>query len=516
MALIDTPRASPTFVASALLLVLVSAAVQYWSRSRARSKLPPGPTPLPIIGNILDIPRNNPWQTFAEWGKIYGDVIHLQVFGKSIILLNSAEATNDLLEGRFGIYSDRPAFPLIDLVGHSKWNFGFMPYGQLWRSQRRLLQEKYTNQAFLRSVEPSHRMVVARYLQNLLRDPEGVFEHIQLRAGQLIMDVTYGVTVEDAMDPFVQTAQHVMDVVAVGLSPPLWLLNPLAIVQGLPSWMGGQTALPGLQRWRSDLEDMRCKPFAQVKESLAKGTARTSYAATLLQEMAPEDGSEVENTIRDTATLAYGAGFDTAVSNAESFLLAMILYPEIQKKGQEEIDRVVGSHRLPDYSDKDSLPYITAMMKETFRWHPPAPTGIPHKLRSDDVYKGMHIPGGAIVMGNVWGICHDPERYPDPMTYNPERFLREDGTFDCSTNDPSRFVFGFGRRVCPGKYFSEDSSWLMIAQFLATFNITAATGEPFPTAEFLPGGVSRPKKFKSTITPRSKAAAELVEHAARD
>lgn len=72
MALIDTPRASPTFVASALLLVLVSAAVQYWSRSRARSKLPPGPTPLPILGNILDIPRNNPWRTFAEWGKLYG------------------------------------------------------------------------------------------------------------------------------------------------------------------------------------------------------------------------------------------------------------------------------------------------------------------------------------------------------------------------------------------------------------------------------------------------------------
>ena len=72
MTLIDTTRASPTFVASALLLVLVSAAVQYWSRSRAKSKFPPGPTPLPIIGNILDIPRNNPWKTFAEWGKIYG------------------------------------------------------------------------------------------------------------------------------------------------------------------------------------------------------------------------------------------------------------------------------------------------------------------------------------------------------------------------------------------------------------------------------------------------------------
>ncbi len=46
------------------------------------------------------------------------------------------------------------------------------------------------------------------------------------------------------------------------------------------------------------------------------------------------------------------------------------------------------------------------------------------------------------------------------------------------------------RSVCPGKYFSEDSSWLMIAQFLATFSITAVEGQPFPQAEFMPGGVS--------------------------
>ena len=75
--------------------------------------------------------------------------------------------------------------------------------------------------------------------------------------------------------------------------------------------------------------------------------------------------------------------------------------------------------------------------------------GIPHLLKEDDMYRGYHIPKGSIVMGNVWGITHDPAKYPDPFAFKPERYLAADGSFDCSTNDPSRYVFGFGRRCAP-------------------------------------------------------------------
>ncbi|KAL1945436.1 hypothetical protein VTO73DRAFT_2287 [Trametes versicolor] len=487
-----------------------------WLRRASKSPLPPGPRGLPLLGNLFDIPRQSAWKTFAAWSKEYGDVVHLRVLGRPIILLNSAEATTDLLENRFGIYSDRPDFPLMNLVGHDKWNFGFMPYGKQWRALRRLFSSKYASPAALQIFYDSHRATMGRLLQNLMRDPERFSEHLRLRSGQLIIDVTYGIMIENVEDPLLKTAEAVMDVTSVALSPPMWLMNPSAIMQFIPRWLGGSAVSLQLQRWRQDLEDLRNVAFDTCKERLSKGLAKPSYSASLLQELAPADGSPEEGMIRDTAALAYGAAFETTIISGEVFLLAIALHPEVQARAQEEIDRVVGTHRLPDFVDRDRLPYVTAIMKEILRWHPPAPTGIPHLLKEDDVYRGYHIPKGSIVMGNVWGITHDPAKYPDPFAFKPERYLAADGSFDCSTNDPSRYVFGFGRRVCPGKFLAEDSTWLTVAQFLAVMSVTIPAGCAPPKVEFVSGAISRPVPFKCEIRPRSAAAAQVIESCVRE
>ncbi|KAH9851148.1 cytochrome P450 [Lenzites betulinus] len=478
--------------------------------------LPPGPKGLPLLGNLFDIPRRSAWTTFADWSREYGDVVHLRVLGRPIILLNSAEATTDLLENRFNIYSDRPEFPVMNMVGH-QWNFGFMQYGKQWRALRRIFSSKYATASALRIFYDSHRATMGRFLQNILRDPDAFSEHLRLRSGQLIIDVTYGIMIESVNDPLLKTAEAVMGVTSFALSPPLWLVNPSAIMQFIPKWLGGSSMSLRLQEWRADLENLRNVAFGICKEQLSKGLAKPSYTSTLLQEMSPAEGSLDEKMIRDTAALAYGAAYETTTVSGEVFLLAIALHPEVQARAQEEIDRVIGSQRLPDFTDRDRLPYVTAVMKETLRWHPPAPTGIPHLLNEDDTYNGLHIPRGSIVMGNIWGITHDPAKYPEPSAFKPERFIRaEDGAFDCSTNDPSRYVFGFGRRVCPGRLLAEDSTWLTIAQFLAVFSVTIPDGCPQPKVEFLSGAISPPVPFKCQIRPRSEAAVQVIESCVRD
>ncbi|OJT05249.1 O-methylsterigmatocystin oxidoreductase [Trametes pubescens] len=406
----------------AALTAVVLALRGIWFRTASKIPLPPGPRGLPLLGNLFDIPRQSAWQTFAAWSKDYGDVVRLRILGRSIILLNSAEATSDLLEDRFGIYSDRPDFPLMNMVGHDKWNFGFMPYGKKWRALRRLFSSKHASPAALHIFYDSQRAAMGRLLQNLLRDPEGFSEHLRLRSGQLIIDVTYGIMIESVEDPLLKTAEAVMDVTSVALSPPMWLINPSAIMQFIPKWLGGSAVSLRLQRWRQDVENLRNVAFHTCKERFSKGVAKPSYTASLLQELAPEGGSSEEDMIRDTAAVAYG--------------------------------------------------------------------GIPHLLREDDVYRGYHLPKGSIVMGNVWGITHDPAKYPNPSAFKPERYLAADGSFDCSTNDPSRYVFGFGRRVCPGRFLAEDLTWLTVAQFLAVMNVTIPAGGAQPKAEFLSGALS--------------------------
>jgi cytochrome P450 len=129
----------------------------------------------------------------------------------------------------------------------------------------------------------------------------------------------------------------------------------------------------------------------------------------------------------------------------KTFFLAMVLNPKAMKKAQEELDRVVGKGELPDFSHKDNLPYIDALIKEVLRWSPPLPIALPNKAMKDDVYRGHFIPAGAIVIQNVWAVCRDPKIYPDPETFNPDRFLK-DGKINPLVFNPEDRIFGTGRR----------------------------------------------------------------------
>ena len=123
----------------------------------------------------------------------------------------------------------------------------------------------------------------------------------------------------------------------------------------------------------------------------------------------------------------------------------MVLNPQVMKKAQEELDRVVGKGRLPEFSDRDDLPYIDAVVKELLRWNPPVPLSSLRRVTQDDVYREHFIPAGATVMENIWAIFRDPEIYPDPEAFNPDRFLK-DGEIDPSVFNPEDKVFGSGRR----------------------------------------------------------------------
>ena len=123
----------------------------------------------------------------------------------------------------------------------------------------------------------------------------------------------------------------------------------------------------------------------------------------------------------------------------------MVLNPDVMKKAQEELDRVVGQEQLPGFSDRGNLPYIDALVKELLRWNPPAPISIPRRVTQDDVYRGLLIPAGATVIENIWAVFRDPDIYPDPEAFNPDRFLK-DGEINPLIFNPEDRVFGSGRR----------------------------------------------------------------------
>jgi len=192
-------------------------------------------------------------------------------------------------------------------------------------------------------------------------------------------------------------------------------------------------------------------------------------------------------------------------------MLSMVLNPDVQAKGQEEIDHIVGTDRLPTFEDRLSLPYVEAIYREVMRLHPPAPLGVEHSSIEDDFYLGYHIPKGCSVIPNIWAMNRDPDVYPRPDDFLPERFLDSPGPFT-SINDI--LAYGFGRRVCIGRYMADNTVWLTIACVLATLNLRKPKdkqGNDISISEDYTSGFFRhPKPFQCSITPRTPYAEKFI------
>ncbi|KAJ7146607.1 cytochrome P450 [Mycena epipterygia] len=153
----------------------------------------------------------------------------------------------------------------------------------------------------------------------------------------------------------------------------------------------------------------------------------------------------------------------------------MVLHPGCQVKAREEINSVVGDSRLPDFEDREKLPFIECILQETFRWNPGVPLGVPHRAMEDDMYCGMLIPKGALVFSNIKGMALDERVYSDPESFYPECYLPT----PVGKGEPyfTSSVFGFGQRICTGQYVADNSVWIAIATILASCTIANAVDE---------------------------------------
>ncbi|KIJ30668.1 hypothetical protein M422DRAFT_186824, partial [Sphaerobolus stellatus SS14] len=205
------------------------------------------------------------------------------------------------------------------------------------------------------------------------------------------------------------------------------------------------------------------------------------------------------------------------VCTLETFMLAMVLFPEAQKKAQQELDDVLYGSRLPEFEDKDQLLYTVAVYKEILRWHPLLPTAIAHATTQDDIIDGYFIPRGSIVFGNAWSLLRNEADFgPDTDQFIPDCFLQP------GVRDPaSTGAFGFGRRICPGRDMAENSLFIAVASILQNFDMSGPAdqhGNPLPfeydwTSGFFSSVINHykhPTKFKCTIRPRSKQAGERI------
>lgn len=161
------------------------------------------------------------------------------------------------------------------------------------------------------------------------------------------------------------------------------------------------------------------------------------------------------------------AGMDTTVITVEWAMAELVKNPRVQKKVQEELDRVIGVDRIMNETDFANLPYLQCVVKEALRLHPPTPLMLPHKATSNTKIGGYDIPKGSVVHVNVWAIARDPKLWKNPLEFRPERF--EEENIDIKGNDFRVLPFGAGRRVCPGAQLGINLVASMLGHLLHHF-----------------------------------------------
>jgi cytochrome P450 len=275
---------------------------------------------------------------------------------------------------------------LYDLIGAGYFPFA-MQYGKEWKRHRSLFhQELHPLQTS--SYQPHAARAVRDYLYLFLDDSANFLGHARSYVGASATEIAYGMKVAKTNDPYLKNAEEVSDGLMQAIYPGRFLVETIPLMRYIPSWFPGAKFQRLAKQWGKDAHKMIDVPWDILKQDREGGANKLlpSFASRCLDNIADSKNfEEDELAVKQTAGNVYLGAVDTSVAAISNFFLAMTLYPEAQRRAQEELDRVLKPGHLPDFEDQPSLPYITAIVKETLRWMPVARLGAAHFLTADDV-----------------------------------------------------------------------------------------------------------------------------------
>ncbi|KAJ0259165.1 hypothetical protein HA466_0055570 [Hirschfeldia incana] len=450
------------------------------TRSRTRRKplpaaaTPPGPPRLPIIGNI-NLVGKDPHRSFANLSKTYGPVMSLKLGFLNTVVITSPEAAREVLRTHDHVLSNRGSNNSINSVNHQEHSLVWLPSSSArWRLWRKLSATLLFSPQRMEATK-ALRMRKVKDLISFMRESSEREEAV---------DISHA-----SFTTTLNIMSNILFSVDLGSYDPLKELNGFQdTVIGVMEAIGNPDAanyfpflrvfdLQGNSKKMKDNMERLFRVFRGfIDAKIAEKTLRNNpkdvtdgdFVDALLHLTEGDEAELNTNDIEHFLSDLFTAGTDTSSSTVEWAMSELLSNPKTMENAQAEIDLVIGQNSIVQESDISELPYLQAVVKETFRLHPPAPLLVPRKAESDVEVLGYMVSKDTQVLVNVWAIGRDPSVWENPTQFEPERFLGKET--DVKGRDYELTPFGGGRRICPGLPLAVKTVSLMLASLLYSFD----------------------------------------------
>ncbi|KAJ8579865.1 cytochrome P450 [Rhizopogon salebrosus TDB-379] len=460
----------------------------YLVKSDNSLPLPPSPPNSRLRGHLLPAP--SPCLTVARWIDEYGPLITIRSGTERIVIIGRHKAAVDIMERQGGSVADRPRMVAAGEILSGGQNLAFAPVGDRLRLMRRALHTHLQPKA-AEEYQPLQMLHAKKMVIDILDDPSNFQNHIITYAAATIMQIAYGKnTPTAATDPEVVEVRQIMETITKVLRSGNYLVDWIPWLKYFP-WYGRELRRGYEKSKRLNTSHLnRVRQQTQINEDVGP-----SFAKYMLENSHLYGLTETEMAF--LAGSFFGGGSATVSAAIYTVLMAAVCFPGEQAKVQAELDEIIGRHRVPTFADQQSLPRLQAFISEALRWRPLAPNGFAHKTNRDVIWEDYCIPAGTTVYGNHWAISRDPEVFPEPNEFKLQRWIDNDGNL---RGDLKFFVYGFGRRVCPGLHVANRSVFVTSLLILWAFQLTLDLTEPLDDMAFIHGN-RRPCsiKFKTRV-----------------
>uniref|UniRef100_A0A8C8VZ56 Cytochrome P450 n=1 Tax=Peromyscus maniculatus bairdii TaxID=230844 RepID=A0A8C8VZ56_PERMB len=457
------------FSAIFLLLVDLIFRRKFWT-----ARYPPGPMPLPGLGNLLQVDFENMPYSLYKLRQRYGDVFSLQMAWKPVVVINGLKAVREVLVNCGEDTSDRPPMPIFDHLGfgHKSKGVVFAPYGSEWREQRRFSVSTMRDFGLgKKSLEQWVTEEAGHLCEALAKEAGHPFNPITLlnkSVCNVISSLIYAHRFEYE-DPFfnklLKTLQECFGEDSGFIAEVLNAVPVLLRIPGLPG-----KAFPKL----TALVDSLDKMVIEHKTSWDPAQPPRDLTDAFLTEIEKAKGNP-ESTFNDANLRMvlfdlFTAGIMTTSTTLSWALLLMILHPDVQSRIHQEIDEVIGQGQHPEMADQASMPYTNAVIHEVQRFADIVPVNIPH-MTSRDIE-------GTTLIPNLSSVLKDETVWEKPLQFHPEHFLDAQGHF---VKHEAFMPFSAGRRACLGEPLARMELFLFFTCLLQRFSFLVPDGQPRPS-----------------------------------